>query len=290
MTSPQDPADPKSTNVTPAAEPDAAKSAAPEQAAAPAERPRPAFGEYAPEGWKWEPPSEANAATPGQDPANAGSAAAPVEIPAPQYGAIVPGAAQHTPGAAKPASSPSLTGVPHNLGVGQLRSGSPQHFEAPAAVSVGQGAQAPAAPQGVPVAGPVKNRVGDRVVTILLLAVGAMGALNFASGFMSLPQSFGIVAEAFKMTDWVAPASIATIGIVGVFVILGIYACTLILSVQRMRRGKLAFFIPLIGGAVAFIAMFVIISIAMSQAPDLFANMTPERLQQLMDSLQMPVK
>ena len=76
----------------------------------------------------------------------------------------------------------------------------------------------------------------------------------------------------------------------GVFVILGIYACTLILSVQRMRRGKLAFFIPLIGGAVAFIAMFVIISIAMSQAPDLFANMTPERLQQLMDSLQMPVK
>lgn len=279
MTSPQDPADPQPTNATPAAETEVNT-----PTPAPSERPRPAFGEYAPEGWTWEPPSEAKTVTPGQDPANAGAAAAPAEVPAPQYGAIVPGAAPQANGAAKPAASPSLTGVPHNLGVGQQRSGSPQHFEAPAAGVPAM--QAPVPAPGGPAAAPAKSRIGDRVVTILLLAAGAFGALNLASSFMMLPQQLATIAELIELPDWVAPASITTIGTVGTLVTLGLYAITLILSVQRMRRRKLAFFIPLIGGVVAFIAMFIILTVAMSQIPEFSTEMTPERMQLLLDSLQ----
>lgn len=263
MTLPQDPASPQPTEPTP--QPAA-------EGTTPAERPRPEFGEYAPEGWTWQPPA---------DEATTQDAATPAEVPAPQYGAIVPGAAPSAPaaGAAQPAVPARLAGVPHNLGAGQQRPGTPQHFEAPA----GQPVQGPT---GQPSATPAPSRKGDRVITILLLVVGAFGALQFAGGFMSLQQSFGIVADAFGMTDWVAPPAVATIGIVGTFIMLALYAATLLWSVQRMRRGKLAFFIPLIGAVVAFITMFVIIAIAMGQSPELFTEMTPERLQQLVDALE----
>lgn len=283
MTLPQDPADPQSSETSAAAD-------ATPVPPAPTQRPRPAYGEYAPEGWSWQPPAEAGGEVSVQDPAAA--SAAPAEVPAPQYGANTPGVpaaaqagAQPRPGS--PTIPATVAGVPHNLGVGQQRAGTPQHFAAekgaPTVVQPGQAV--PPQESGLP----QKSRGGDRVVTILLLAVAAIGALQFAAGFMTLPQSFAIVADAFKMTDWTAPASLSTIGSVGTIVMLALFAVTLILSVQRMRRRKLAFFIPLIGGVVAFIAMFIIISIAMTQTPELFGDMTPERLQQLMDALGQPL-
>lgn len=287
MTSPQDPAEPQPTESSsvgaPApSTPDEAPAAPAAATPTPSERPRPEFGEYAPEGWTWQPPAEAAA--------KSGPA---TEVPAPQFGAFAPGGATPaTPqaGSARGAVTPPPAGVPHNLGVGQARPGQAQPFEAPApGLAAAPVSTQATPPQGRPAA-PVKNRKGDRIITILLLAAGAIGALNFASGFMTLPQSFGIIADAFEMTDWVAPASIGTIGMVGVFVTLAIYACTLILSIQRMRHGKLAFFIPLIGGVVAFIALMIAMSIAMGQAPELFSDLTPERMQQLIDALQQQVQ
>lgn len=282
MTIPHDPAAPQGSDDSSAADSASAGAsetvpAAPEPA--PTERPRPAFGEYAPEGWAWQPPTAAD--TPGQDPAAAAASphTQPAGTAAPQFGSNLPGGAPSAqpPGAAN-ARPRTVAGVPHNLGVGQQRPGTQQPFTPPANV------QGPTSDQTPPVA-PVKKRRGDRIATIVLLVLGALGALNFAAALLILPQTFALMAEAFEIADWTAPASLATIGTVGVFVVLGLYAVVLIYSVQRMRRGKLAFLVPLIGGVIALIVVLVIMGIATSQAPELFAEASPERLQKMLDLL-----
>ncbi|WP_022890687.1 DUF6264 family protein [Agromyces italicus] len=60
------------------------------------ERPRPRYGEYAPEGWTWQPPADPNSSTP---PAQTPDAAAPAFGAAPTLGGTPVPASQH-PGAA----------------------------------------------------------------------------------------------------------------------------------------------------------------------------------------------
>lgn len=221
----------------------------------PPARPAPAYGELAPEGWEWKPPADSASDTP------ASSAAAATGSPS-------------------PGSSP-IAGVPHNLGAGgSAAAPNSTPASAPAAEQRGAGDPAPyraAEPQTAPAPAPApapqpgapKPRLADRVVTIILLVIGAFGALNSAASFFSLESQLRLTANMIGIESPEVAPWVGTLGLVSGLAMLLLYAVTLIFSIQRMRARKIAFWVPLAAGAAAVIIALIIPMIAMGGAPEI---------------------
>jgi hypothetical protein len=236
-------------------------------------RPTPAYGELAPEGWEWKPPADPS------DPA-AGASAAPAND-APAQG------------------SAPIAGVPHNLGAG----GSPA-APAPAYPSrqsenqnQNRGDSSPyraTEPQAAPAppADGRKPRVADRVITIILLVIGAFGALNSAASFFSLESQLRLTANMIGIDSPAIAPWVGTLGMVSGFAVLLLFAVTLIFSIQRMRARKLAFWVPLAAGAVAVLLALIIPMIAIGGAPEIMQQLendptgSLERMMQYLQGLQ----
>lgn len=231
--------------------------------AAPAPRPQPAYGEYAPEGWSWTPPGAA---------ANADQ---PVTADA--------------PGAPQPAGTGAVSGVPHNLGAGGT---APAAAPAPAVraeqnapVDSGtSGHYRAAAPQGPPA--PAKRGMADRVISILLLVIGGFGALNMAISTLTLPESFTVIANMAGLEDFVASDQLRILAQVGAVSVLAVYAINLILTIQRLRARKLTFWVPLVAAAAAMIVLFVATFIGLSMSPEIMEFMSdPDAMNTLLEQL-----
>lgn len=232
------------------------------------ERPaKPEFGEYAPEGWEWN-PEEADAPTaPGAD-------AAPPAGSVPRQGSgQIPGVPHNLGAPARPGSAPA---APSSSGA----QGAPPRPEAPAA----PGGPRPAEPApyraeapalaGSAAFGAPRPKLADRVITIILLVVGAFGALNLAASANGMRASFDLMATALEVDGFSAPASLGTLGTIGAIAIFAIYALNVVYSIQRLRHARLAFWVPLAAFVAAFIVFTVILFIAMGQAPDLMQAMS----------------
>jgi hypothetical protein len=166
-------------------------------------RPRPQYGEYAPEGWSWEPPRDERA-----------DAAASAPTPPP------------------PAPAPARAAEP-----------------APSTAAVR------------------RPRTADRFVTILLLALGAIGAWNTSVSLQQLPGAIQTVYTDQGVGTYTPQAWLPTLALVGTVFMLALYAAVLGWSVARLRAGRLAFWVPLVGGAVAFLATMVLTSIVFFTDP-----------------------
>lgn len=272
--------------------------ATPETPSAPPARPaQPAFGEYAPEGWEWKPEPVAAELT--QD-GTASASAAPGTSG--QNAAGAPAAGSGSP--ASSATPQTLAGVPHNLGAPGARNAGGAGAPAGAAplppVPPGAAEQAPdgsyrastpPAPLTYvpPAGGAPRPRIGDRVITIMLLVLAAFGALNISSSFFGLERQIGLSAtmldiESPKIASWIGP-----LGVVSGLVVLLLFALTLIYSIQRMRAGKLTFWVPLTAGAIAMIIMIVVPMVAMSGAPEIMEQLSTDpsgSLDKMLDYLQ----
>ena len=268
-------------------------------------RPRPAYGEYAPEGWSWTPPQEPGSAEhpPQAEPARPAGHAAGAQTPAPAAGDV---------DAEVPARLP---GVPHNLGAPAGGRGSASSSTTPAASTSAYGVSAPPAPgapasnagtqqqqqphaahqvapaqaplpQGAPAPRPAKPRTADRIITVLLLVMGAFGALNIAFELSQLTLSQQKTAEMLGVTGYEAPSWTGPAGIVAAIAVLAIYAVNLILSVRRLRANKLTFFVPLIAGVVAFLVFFALVMAATIASPELMqAAQDPDAISKLFENI-----
>lgn len=159
------------------------------------------------------------------------------------------------------------TGIPHNLGVGVKRSDAATSVT-PAAQrpsSDSSGAGAPSAPGHTT----APRRNSDRIATVLLLGFGALTALNVAQAFMALNDSFAILYATFDLGSFDPPSWFSTVSTVGWISQLAVFAVVLIASIQRMQRGKIAFWLPLVGALVSFALTFVILAVALTGAPEL---------------------
>jgi len=168
------------------------------------ERPRPRYGEYAPEGWSWQPPGDESADA-------AASAPAPPPPPAP-----TPAGASGS-GATEAASRPP--------------------------------------------------RTTDRFFTILLLALGAIGAWNTSVSLQQLPGAIQGVYTDQGVGTYSPQPWLPTLALIGTVFMLALYAAVLGWSIMRLRARKLAFWVPLVGGAVAFLATIVLTSIVFFTDP-----------------------
>lgn len=244
----------------------------------------------------------------------------PVGTPAPQYGELAPEGWSWQPEqpAARPAtadtsggapSSGQVPGVPHNLGVsgGGSRAAQPSAAPQPSAPhsSTPQGEQ-PADPARAQVSyratqpptsaaprtphAPGQGNTADRVITIILLVLGALGAMYTAFSLYQMRASLNLLAATLDIQNVVIPAAVGTVGSIGALVILAIYALNLIYSLQRLRARKITFWVPLAAGVIAFIVLFAFSMIALAQAPELMQQLEqqlsdPEMTGKLFDSL-----
>ncbi|MCB1273257.1 MAG: hypothetical protein KDB25_02520, partial [Leucobacter sp.] len=172
-------------------------------------------------------------------------------------------------GAPSAGSAPSAGGAPSAGAPGQA------HYRA----------SAPAPSRGT-ATGAQPLRRGDRIATILLLVLGAFGALYSATTLQQLPASLSMLASALDITDFVVPDAIPTLGTVGGLLVLAVYALAVVLSIQRLRRGSLSFWVPLAAAAIAFLITFAFTAFALNQAPELVQHLAdPDAMTKLLDYL-----
>lgn len=228
---------------------------------------RPEYGEYAPEGWV-SPVQSSQTSEPAASGASPRAATDPSE---------------------RPAQVPS--NVPHNLGVGAPSNGAPSNG-APIDVAPPSTSSAPPTSSPTPPAAPGApapqnperpGSTADRIITILLLVVGAMGAVQFALGMMAIGTQIEIVADMLGADNIVIPQSVTVLQTFSAVVMLTIYAVALIWSVQRLRAKKITFWVPLAAGALAVILVIVLSTIAMTLVPELLEYSTPENLEILLE-------
>lgn len=255
------------------------------------QRPQPEYGELAPEGWDWQPPEQHDHARQEDPPsvaARAGQGDRSSKSP-------ITHAAQ---GGQRDHLGP-VSGVPHNLGTkgGSSVPAAPvsaprgSYGEQPYRSDPPQQGQQPPVQQPVqytqhPAGSAERKRPRDLVPTILLLIVGAMGALILAGSLRELPKSVSMLASTAGLDDFTMPSFIPMLSMVGAIVILAYWACALLWSISRIRTKKLSFWIPLTAGALAIVTVFVISMIAVYSALPPETLQDPETLQKLVQSLQ----
>jgi Family of unknown function (DUF6264) len=176
------------------------------------ERPRPQYGEYAPEGWSWQPP-------PGETTSD----------PAPQMATPPP----------------------------------PRAERAPSAASVDRGLR--------------PERPADRAVTILLLIVGVLGVWLAIGVLRAMPESIQLLHTQEGIEPYTPGPEIPGLILTGSIVQIVIWVIAAIGSVALMRARRPSFWLPLAGGVVAAIALFVFTAIALSGDPALIEQLTTTR-------------
>lgn len=210
----------------------------------------------------------------------------------PEYGEMAPegwvSPVQQSQEQGAQGSAPQPAGVPHNLGVGdspapaapqphvpnQQVPQAPQQFQPPQAPQPYDAQQHPA---------PKAPSTADRIITVILLVLGAVGALQFALGMMTLGSQIEMIAVSLGAEGLTLPASFAVLESVGTIVMLSVYAIALIWSIQRLRAKKLTFWVPLSAGVLAVILLFVFSIIAVALVPELLDYATPENIERMLD-------
>ncbi|MFF2277283.1 DUF6264 family protein [Agromyces sp. NPDC058126] len=180
------------------------------------ERPRPRYGEYAPEGWTWQPPADPHA----------GSSTQPSDA----------------------AGTTSQAAAGHGATAG---------------------APTPAYPQAGAVARPT-----DRAWTIALLVFGAIGAVYNIMQIVAAPS---LVLESLKLpadilgttppTEYTPGPEVPIAVTVGVIAQIVLWIGALLWSRARMRASASSWWIPLLAGVAAFIAVMIVISVVLTSDP-----------------------
>ena len=165
-----------------------------------------------------------------------------------------------------------------------------QHPSPPAADPVPPAASRPVAPQpgftappswGAPAA-PTPQRSAahpaDRIATILLLAAGAGYITLSLVSFLNLPAT---MAQTYRVMG--VPGTFANVdsarlwGIIAAILLVAGYIGTLLLSLRNLRRGVLAWWIPLVGAAVTLVIVWICVAVPLLGDPAFMQYVTTGR-------------
>ncbi len=167
----------------------------------------------------------------------------------PQYGEYATPEEQRARAGLPPLGSDAAASVPHD-------SHANPSAHSPALVS------APSAPAAQPA-----NRIG-RLITAVLLGMGLVNVLMSVPGFLDLSttlsasmQMLGVEGERTNF------AAARTWGVVSAIVMMVGYAATVWLAFRRIRTGRSAWWIPLVGFVVTMLLVSVCISVPMMGDP-----------------------
>jgi hypothetical protein len=180
-------------------------------------RPRPQFGELAPEGWTWTPPVTAATAEPETD--------APTKAAAP-LSTSKPDAKKLDVDAMKPSAT---------------------RFD-------------PNAPQK-------PLRLGDILATSVLIMLGLVMTASGVQQFFQLQDMIGLFYTQEGIGTYAGGTSAQTAGVVAAVSQIVIMLAVIGFSVQLIGKRRLSFWVPLAGGALAAVVVFICMMVALFADP-----------------------
>ncbi|TFC51001.1 MULTISPECIES: DUF6264 family protein [unclassified Cryobacterium] len=124
---------------------------------------------------------------------------------------------------------------------------------------------ASAAPGSVPGTAPA----WDRPLTISLLVFGLLGAYFTISILGSLPQALAMLYSQAELGEYTVTDSVTAIitgGSIGQAVV---WVAAAVSSILLLLRGRRAFYVPIIGGVVAFVLLVAAVAVVLAGDPAL---------------------
>jgi hypothetical protein len=217
------------------------------------ERPKPKYGELAPPGWVWKPPTDPDADAPdagdtesgvgARGTTSSGSGAASTTPPAP--GDADDRARASWPAPTTPPQAPRDTRVPD---------------------ARAQPGEQPAAPRTL--------LGGDIAITVILLSIGFLITASWVPFLLDLAGSIQLYLSQQDLGTYTADDVARSVGTVGAVLQVLLLATATTLAVFRIRAGKRAFFIPLAAGVVGIIITFTCTAIALASDEALMSSLT----------------
>ncbi|MFC6172654.1 DUF6264 family protein [Subtercola frigoramans] len=192
------------------------------------ERPKPKYGELAPEGWSWQPP-------------------------------------------APPPGSDSSQGPTSSDGGADSRHAQPGPHAPP---PVPSGSRDPYGATSAPAGAPRPIRAVDLSVTSLLLFFGLLFSASMIPALFDFNTVLIQAATAQGYTAFAPSAAANTMGIVAGVVTIVLQLVSIVVSVRRLSRRKLAFPVPILVGVVTFALWVGAITFAFFNDPSFVQQIT----------------
>nr|RZI37320.1 hypothetical protein BJQ95_00244 [Cryobacterium sp. SO1] len=145
-----------------------------------------------------------------------------------------------------------------------------EHAPADSAVVSPEPVQAPVTPgRAVPSSAPGSAPTWDRPVTLSLLILGVLGAFFTISILGSMPEALQTLYTQASLGDYTAADSVGAI-ITGGSIGLGVlWLATATVSTMLLLRGRRAFYVPIVGGVVAFVLLVAVTAVVLAGDPAL---------------------
>jgi hypothetical protein len=108
----------------------------------------------------------------------------------------------------------------------------------------------------------------DAAVTIGLLAAGALNLLLSLGSYLDLSASLSGAFQLMGIADaYTTTSSTGPVGVAILVVTVAVYVATAAISVRLIRRGRIAFWVPLVGAVVATLVSAVLVSSLLTADP-----------------------
>ena len=108
---------------------------------------------------------------------------------------------------------------------------------------------------------------GNRFATVLLLGIGLVSILLSMSALVDLPDAISSVFAQMGVGEFTSVGLANAMGWTALAIEVVLWGLALWLSLRALGRGKVAWWIPIVFGVVANIAVFVCFAIAMAGDP-----------------------
>jgi hypothetical protein len=167
---------------------------------------------------------------------------------------------------ATPEQQQAARGLPEPTGDIPIADASPPAMPAPA-----HQPQAAAAPA-------LRAHPVDRVVTLILLALGLFVLLTGIPGYLALSDALQLVYDQLGAGTYPATETAAALGVTALVVQAVIWVATAASAWFAMKRGRIAWWICVVGAALSFIASMVVVSIALFADPGFMDSVSAQTL------------
>jgi hypothetical protein len=108
----------------------------------------------------------------------------------------------------------------------------------------------------------------DAAVTVGLLAAGALNVLLSLGSYLDLSTSLSRAFQLMGIADaYTTTSSTGPVGVAILVVTVAVYVATAAISVRLIRRGRIAFWVPLVGAVVATLVSAVLVSSLLTADP-----------------------
>ena len=120
---------------------------------------------------------------------------------------------------------------------------------------------------------PPATRPWDLALTVAFLAFGAYSVVSSIPGLLDFGATINQIYSLSGYGDYTALALADGIGIAVLVSQSVLFVATVLVTSLRLRARKIAFFVPLVGGAVAGIVIFVLMLVAIVSDPAFAATL-----------------